>query len=265
MRSSAAAAGHELGLGGPNIIISTACSASNYAIGYGLDLLREGLAKVMFCGGSEAFSRVIFTGFNRLFVMSPDKCRPFDKNRKGLILGEGSAVLVLETLEGAMERNAFIYAEVLGYGLSCDAMSMTIPSKSGIKKAIETAITNSGITKKDVDYINAHGTGTINNDRAESAAIRDVFGRLTGGIPVSSIKSMIGHTLGAAGAIEAASCCLAIRDGIVPPNINFETPDPECRINVAANRALKKKIGVAINNSFAFGGNNACVVFGKLK
>lgn len=265
MRPSSAVAGCELNLKGPNIIISTACSSGNYAIGYGFDLLREGYAKIMFCGGADAFSRVIFTGFNRLFNVAHDKCRPFDKNRKGTIIGEGSAVLVLETLDGALKRKAMIYAEIMGYGLSCDASSMTIPSKDGIKNAIERAVINSGVSKKDVNYISAHGTGTVNNDKAEASAIREVFGPLADDIPVSSIKSMIGHALGAAGAIEAASCCLAIKESIVPPNINFDTPDTECNINIVANKAIKKKINVAINNSFAFGGNNACVVFGKLK
>ncbi len=179
--------------------------------------------------------------------------------------GEGSGVLILETLEGAVKRKANIYAEVLGYGLSCDAFSMTAPSKEGIRKVIERAIKDSRIKKEDVDYINAHGTGTFNNDRSEAGAIREVFGPRANNIPVSSIKSMIGHTLGAAGAIEAISCCLTIKEGIIPPTINFETPDPECDIDLVANKARRKKVAIAMNNSFAFGGNNACVVLGRLK
>ena len=266
IKSLSTVIGCEFGLRGFNIIISTACSASNYAIGYGHDLLKQGRAKVMFCGGAESLSRIAFTGFNRLFAVTPDdKCRPFDKNRQGMILGEGSCIFVLETLEGALARKANIYAEVLGYGLSCDAYDMTIPSKEGIKKVIERTIKNSGIKKSDVDYINAHGTGTRNNDRAEAQAIRECFGRRAKDIPVSSIKSMIGHTIGAAGAMEGASCCMTIRDNIIPPTINFQTPDPECDIDVVANKARKKRIGLVLNNSFAFGGNNACVLFGRLK
>ncbi len=255
----------EFGLRGFNMIISTACAAGNYAIGYGYDLLKQGRAKIMFCGGSESLSRIAFTGFNRLFVVAPDKCRPFDKNRRGMMLGEGAGVLVLETLKDALKRKAPIYAELLGYGMSCDAYDVTIPSKDGISKVMERTIKNCRIKKDDVDYINAHGTGTINNDRAETGAIRAVFGSRVDNIPVTSIKSMIGHTFGAAGAIESASCCLTIRDGIIPPTINFKTFDPECNINLVANEAKRKRIDIAMNNSFAFGGNNACVAFGRLK
>ena len=219
----------------------------------------------MLCGGSESLSRIAFTGFNRLFIVTPDKCRPFDRNRRGMLLGEGAGILVLERLEDALKRKAHIYAEVLGYGMSCDAYDVTIPSKDGIRRVMERTIKNSRIKKEEVDYINAHGTGTINNDRAEAGAIREVFGSRTGKIPVSSIKSMIGHTFGAAGAIEGISCILAIRDDIIPPTTNFETPDPECNINLIANRPKKNKVNIALNNSFAFGGNNACVIFGRLK
>jgi len=264
-RACSAVAGYEFRLGGLNMIIPTACSAGNYAIGYGYDLLRSGQLKIAFCCGSEAFSRTIFAGFNRLFAVAPDKCSPFDKNRQGMITAEGAAVLILETLDGALKRKANIYAEVLGYGLSCDASSMTVPSKEGIKKVMERAIRNARVRKEDIDYISAHGTGTINNDRAESAAIREMFGPLADKIPVSSIKSMLGHTLGAGSSMEAAGCCLSIRDNVIPPTINFKTPDPECNINVVANKALRKKVDIALNNSFAFGGNNAAVVFGRFK
>lgn len=265
IRTSSTIAGCEFGLRGINVIISTACAAGNYAIGYGYDLLKQGLAKIIFCCGADAFSRVIFTGFNKLLAVAPEKCQPFDKNRRGMATGEGSGVLVLETLDGALKRKTKIYAEVLGYGLSCDAFSMTAPSKEGIKKVIKNALRDSRIKKEDIDYINAHGTGTFSNDRTEAGAIKEVFGSRAKNIPVTSIKSMIGHTLGAAGAIEAISCCLTIKESIIPPTINFETPDPECDINLVANKAKIKKVDIALNNSFAFGGNNACVVLGRFK
>jgi len=254
----------ELGINSFVQAIPTACSAGNYAIGYGFDLIRQNRAKLVFCSGVDIFFRLIHAGFNRLMVVSPDKCRPFDKNRKGTIMGEGAASLILEDLDSAIERGANIYAEVLGYGLSCDAFTLTTPSKDGMKDVMTRAMKNAGVDRNKVDYICAHGTGTINNDKSESAAIRGVFGKRTKDVPVTSIKSMLGHTVGAASAIEAVSCCLSIRDGIIPPTVNFETPASECNINVVANRSLRKKVNIAMNNSFAFGGNNACVIFGKL-
>lgn len=257
--------GREFGLKGFNFLIPTACSAGNYAIGYGFDLIKEHKAEVVFCCGVDVFFKSIHAGFNRLLIISPDRCRPFDRNRKGTILGEASAVLVLEELESARKRGATIYAEVLGYGLSCDAYNLTIPAREGIRKVMKKAIENSQVKKKDIDYINAHGTGTLNNDREEAVAIREVFGRQAKNIPVSSIKSMLGHTIGAASAIEALSCCLSIRDNIIPPTINLDTPDPECGLDIVANRPRRKRMRIVMNNSFAFGGNNACVIFGKVK
>lgn len=248
---------------GDNWVIPTACAAGNYSIGYSFDLIRTGRRGMMLAGGADPLSKLAFMGFNRLFAMAPEKCQPFDKNRKGMMLGEGSGVLLLESLENAENRGAKIYAEILGYGLSCDAFNMTIPSEKGVAKVMEKAIKNSGIEKKDVGYISAHGTGTGLNDKTESAAIKDVFKELAAGIPVSSIKSMLGHTMGAASALEAVSCCLAIRDGVVPATMNYETPDPECDLDYVANKARMKDVKVALNNSFAFGGNNACVAFGK--
>jgi 3-oxoacyl-[acyl-carrier-protein] synthase II len=227
-------------------------------------MIRTGRCDLVLAGGSDPLSKLAFTGFNRLFAMASDRCQPFDKNRKGMMLGEGGAVLVLEEYSRARARGAKIYAEVLGYGLSCDASNMTIPSEKGVAKVMEKAIRNSRISKRDVDYISAHGTGTGLNDKTESAAIKDVFGDLARSIPVSSIKSMLGHTMGAASAIEAISCCLAIRDGMIPPTMNYETPDGECDLDCVPNEARKKDVRVALNNSFAFGGNNACVVFSKV-
>jgi 3-oxoacyl-[acyl-carrier-protein] synthase II len=248
---------------GDNWVIPTACASGNYSIGHAFDLIRTGRRVAVLAGGADPLSKLAFMGFNRLFAMAPDRCQPFDKNRKGMMLGEGSGVLLMESLDSAEKRGAGIYAEMLGYGLSCDAFNMTIPSEKGVAKVMERAIKNSGIEKEDVGYISAHGTGTGLNDKTESAAIKDVFGAAAAQIPVSSIKSMLGHTMGAASALEAISCCMAIRDGVVPATINYETPDPECSLDYVPNESRKKTIKVALNNSFAFGGNNACVAFGR--
>lgn len=253
----------ELNLNGPNFMFSTACAAGNYAIGYGFDLIRMKKADIVFAGASDPFSRISFTGFNQFKAVAPEKCQPFDKNRKGMMVAEGSAILVLESLEHAIERDAPIYAEILGYGLSCDAQHMTQPSVEGIVRCMLKAIYESGIQREDVDYINAHGTGTPTNDKAESAAIKEVFGSRYKEIPVSSIKSMIGHTMGAASALEALACALSVKNDIIPPTINFETPDSECDIDCVANKARRHKVTIALNNSFAFGGNNACLVLKK--
>ncbi|NWF76597.1 MAG: beta-ketoacyl-[acyl-carrier-protein] synthase family protein [Nitrospirae bacterium] len=253
----------ELNLNGPNYIFSTACAAGNYAIGYGFDLIRMKKADIVFAGASDPFSRISFTGFNQFKAVAPEKCQPFDKNRKGMMVAEGSAILVLESLTHAIERGAPIYAEILGYGLSCDAQHMTQPSVEGLVRCMLRALSESGIQREDVDYISAHGTGTPTNDKAESAAIKEVFGSRYKEIPVSSIKSMIGHTMGAASALEAVSCALTVKNDIIPPTINFETPDPECDIDCVPNKAREHKVTIALNNSFAFGGNNACLVLKK--
>ncbi len=254
-------AGISFSLTGPNMVMPTACSSANYAIGYGFDLIKSGHDDIMFCGGTDAFSKVAFIGFNRLYAMAPEKCQPFDKNRKGMMLGEGAGVLILESLEHAKKRDAKIYAEVLGYGLSCDAHHMTQPSEDGIARCMEKSIKSSGVSKDDIDYISAHGTGTPQNDKVECAAIKKVFGSRFKDIPCSSIKSMLGHTMGAASAMEAISCCLAIRDGILPPTINFETKDEDCDIDCVPNKFVKRKVNTVLNNSSAFGGNNATLAF----
>lgn len=246
-------------------VIPTACAAGNYSIGYAFDLIRSGRKNLILAGGADPLSRLAFTGFNRLFAMAPEKCQPFDKNRKGMMLGEGGATLLVEGLEHALNRGAKIYAEILGYGLSCDAFNMTIQSEDGIVKVMEKAIRNSGIDKKDVDYISAHGTGTGMNDKTETAAIKKVMGEYASKVPVSSIKSMLGHTMGTASALEAITCCLSIADGMIPPTMNLETPDPECDLDYVPNKARKKKVKIALNNSFAFGGNNACLVLSEYK
>jgi len=255
--------GFELSITGIVLAIPTACSAGNYSIGYSYDLIRTGKADFMLAGGSDSFSRVAFTGFNRLFAVAPEKCQPFDKNRKGMMVGEGAGVLLLELLESALKRKANIYAEVLGYALSCDAHHMTAPSVEGIVRVMRDAIRHSGVDPKAVDYISAHGTGTPANDRAECQAVKEVFKEKYKDIPMSSIKSMLGHTMGAASAIEAITCSLAIKDSIIPPTINYETPDPECDIDCVPNVSRKRSVEVALNNSLAFGGNDACLVLRK--
>ncbi|MFH2138347.1 MAG: beta-ketoacyl-[acyl-carrier-protein] synthase family protein [Candidatus Omnitrophota bacterium] len=248
---------------GVNHLIPTACAAGNYCIGYGTDLIRNGDLNFVLAGGSEAFSQIAYVGFQRLYAMSPDKCRPFDKNRKGMQLGEGSGMLLLESLESALKRKAPIYAEVLGYGVSCDAHHATAPDSGGIAKAMAKALKDAGIPHTDIDYVCTHGTGTPMNDRTECKAIKEVFKEHSDKLMISSLKSMLGHPMGAAAAIEAAACCLAIENGIVPPTINYEEPDPECDLDCVPNKARKAKINAVLNNGFAFGGNNCCVVFAK--
>ncbi len=250
----------EFGMTGPNMMFSTACSAGNYAIGYGSDLIRLDRADTVVAGGADALSKVAFTGFNQFSAVAPDTCRPFDKNRKGMMVAEGAGMVVLESLEQALRRNAPIYAEILGYGLSCDAYHMTMASVDGIAACMRNALRETGLSAEDVDYISAHGTGTPANDRNECAAIREVFGARSSSIPVSSIKSMLGHTMGAASAIEAITCALVVRRHVIPPTINFETPDPDCAIDCVPNQARHHPVRIALNNSYAFGGNNASLV-----
>lgn len=253
----------ELNLNSPNFMFSTACAAGNYAIGYSYDLICLNRADILLAGAIEPFSRISFTGFNQFSAMAPEKCQPFDKNRKGMILAEGAGILVLESFESALKRKAKIYAEILGYGLSCDAYRMTTSSVEGVAECMRKALKESGIKVEDVDYISAHGTGTILNDKTECAAIKEVFGPRYKSVPVSSIKSMLGHTMGAASAIEAITCALVVKNDLIPPTINYETPDPECDIDCVPNQARRHKVNISLNNSYAFGGNNACLVVKK--
>ncbi len=254
----------EFDLRGPCLMIPTACAAGNYAIGYGFDLIRAGRTDVVLAGGADAFSRITYMGFARLGAIAPECCQPFDKNRKGMVPGEGAAVLVLEPLEAARARGATVFAEVLGYGISCDSHHMTAahPQGDGAIRAMAMALRESGLRTTDVDYISAHGTGTPTNDRVESLAVRTLFGECASRVPMSSIKSMLGHTMGAASAIEAAACALALKTGMIPPTTNYEEPDPECDLDYVPNQARRTEPRVAINNAYAFGGNNAslCVV-----
>ncbi len=253
--------GHFLGAKPVNMLIPNACGAGNFSIAYGYDLIKQGKVQTALVGGAEAFSRVAFQGFQTLRAMAENKCSPFDKNRQGMLLGEGASILILEDYESAIARKARIYCEVLGYGYSCDAHSMTIPKKEGVFKAMKKALDNSGIKADEIDYISAHGTGTIANDKNETAAIKDLFGERFSRMPISSMKSMLGHSMGAASAIEAASCCLSIEKNVAPATMNYTTPDPDCDIDCVPNFARKTKVDAALNNGFAFGGNNCCVVF----
>ena len=253
----------ELGFLGPNVVIPTACAAGNYALAHALDTLRSHDADVMLAGGSDAFSRITYTGFARLGAIAPERCQPFDKNRKGMIPGEGAAVLLLERLDHARARGARIYAELTGYGLTCDAHHMTAPQGDGATRAMTIAMADAGVEPAQVGYISAHGTGTAVNDRIETLAVKQAFGDAAYRVPVSSIKSMLGHTMGAASAIEAATCALAVRDDRLPPTIHFETPDPDCDLDYVPNVSRRQRVDVAMNNAYAFGGNNASVIFRK--
>ena len=255
----------EFGLRGPSLMIPTACAAGNYAVGYGFDLIRSGRVDSMLAGGTDAFSRITYMGFARLGAIAKERCQPFDKNRKGMVPGEGAAVLVLEEAEAAQARGAKIYAEVLGYGISCDAHHMTAahPQGEGAVRAMASALRESGVGIDAVDYISAHGTGTPTNDRAESVAVKSLFGESAARVPVSSIKSMIGHTMGAASAIEAAACALALDTGMLPPTINYEEPDPDCDLDYVPNVARRADPRVVLNNAYAFGGNNASLCLAK--
>lgn len=253
--------GHALKLSNKNIIFANACAAGNYALGYAYDLVRTSRVEYVLTGGVDALSRIAFTGFNRLFAMAPEKCQPFDKDRKGMMLGEGGAILVIEPLDKALKRNAPIYAEILGYGLSCDANHMTHPDFQGIQKAIKKSFTASGVRPEQIDYVSAHGTGTHENDKAECLAYREIFKNKIKNIPISSIKSMLGHTMGAASAFESIACCLSLINKEIPPTINFQTKDSSCDIDCVPNKGRKHSSNIVINNSQAFGGNNACIVF----
>ncbi len=253
----------ELGVTGPNLMVPAACAAGTYAIANALDGLRAGRADVMVAGGADCFSRITYAGFARLGAVAPMRCQPFDRERKGMIPAEGSGVLVLETFDSARRRGAPIYAEVAGYGLACDAHHMTAahPQADGAVRAMSAALDESGLGADRIGYISAHGTGTPTNDRIEAMAVRRIFNGRSRTVPISSIKSMIGHTMGAASAIEAAVCCLAIAENRVPPTAHFEQPDPECDLDCVPNEAREVEVGAAMNNSYAFGGYNASMVF----
>ena len=258
----ALAVAREFDLVGEALVLSTACAAGSYAVGIGYDMVSAGETEIAICGGSDSICRKTFAGFYRLGTMSPDNCRPFDIDRHGILTGEGSAVLILETLEGARRRGARIYAEVLGYAINCDADHMVAPNRDSIAACMRLAHDRAGIAAADVDFVCMHGTGTRANDITESQAVRMVFGDRNP--PVSSIKSSLGHGMGAASTFGAAACCLAIDRGFLPPTINLERQDPDCEVDVVANTARTAWPRVVQNDAFAFGGNNAITLFGRV-
>src|SRR5262245_12584057 len=265
LSSILAALADRLGTGGPHLVSVNACSSGNHALAAGCDLVRSGEVDAMVVGGVDVFAQTEFTYFHNLRSLAPDHCQPFDRNRRGLMIGEGAGMLVIEPLERAARRGAAVYAEVKGYGLSADGFHVTSPEPSGAGaiRAMQAALRAAALSPDDIDYVSAHGTGTPANDRAEAVALRAVFGDRASRLPVSSVKSMIGHSMGAASAIESVVCCLALRDGVVPPTINYETPDPDCPVDCVPNEARSLALRAVMNNSFAFGGNNAVVVFTK--
>jgi len=254
----------EFGITGPSFTISTACSSAGHAIGQAFWMIRSGMVDLALTGGSEApFSFGILKAWEAMRVVSPDTCRPFSRDRHGMILGEGSAMLVLEPLEAAQARGARIHAELVGFGMSADACHITQPSMEGAARAMRGALRDAAIEPEQIGYINAHGTATAANDPTETAAIRNVFGAHANQLAISSTKSMHGHALGAAAALEAAAAILAVRDGVLPPTANYRMPDPECDLDVIPNRARPAQVEYALSNSFAFGGLNAVLAFRK--
>jgi 3-oxoacyl-[acyl-carrier-protein] synthase II len=264
----------ELGLTGPNYLCATACAAGTHAIGLGFELVRDHGMEVAVCGGTESVvTPLAVAGFNAIKALSTRNddpagaSRPFDRDRDGFVLGEGAGMLVLEDWDRARARGARIYAEVLGYGASCDAFHITAPREDGqgAVLAMEAALADAsarGVGREDIGYINAHGTSTDLNDHMETLAVKKVFGDRAYKVPVSSTKSMTGHLLGAAGGVEAAFTILAIRDGILPPTVNYENQDPECDLDYVPNIAREASLKAAMSNSFGFGGTNGSVIFG---
>lgn len=257
----------EFGAKGPCTIIPTACAAGNYAIGYAYDQINLGKIDMAITGGSDPFSSIAFTGFNRLLATTPDVCRPFDKNRSGMAVAEGAGALILESLEHAIERGATICAELLGYGLGCDAFKMTIPDPTGTGGiiAMKKALKHSGVGVDEIDYICAHGTGTGENDKSETLISKEVFGKRAYDIPMTSLKSMLGHTMGAASAIEAAACVMMLNNDTILPTINYETPDPLCDLDYVPNKPRKTELNTIVSNAYAFAGNTSAIVLRKYK
>lgn len=262
----------QFGLRGPNFSISTACATGNNCIGEATEIIRRGQAKAMLAGSSEAgLIEITVASFNNMTAISrrneaPEKAsRPFDVDRDGFVIAEGAAILILEDLEYAQERGAQIYAEVLGYGHTSDAYHITAPLENGegAAKAIELALDDAGLKPGDLDYINAHGTSTPLNDKSETLAIKLALGEQAYEIPISSTKSVTGHLMGAAGAVEAVFSVQAIRNNFIPPTVNLDNPDPECDLNYTPHVGVPREVNIAMSNSFGFGGHNAVLIFGK--
>ncbi|NGO71891.1 beta-ketoacyl-[acyl-carrier-protein] synthase family protein [Streptomyces boncukensis] len=242
-------------------VLGTACAAGNYAIGDGFDAIRSGEADYALVGGADALARRTFAGFSRMGLVAPDRCRPFDAEREGLLTAEGAGVLLLEPLDSALARGARIYAELLGYGLNCDAHHPTAPALESVSRCMELALADAGVKTGEVDLVSAHGTGTKTNDVTEARAIRAVFGDEPP--RTVALKSMLGHSMGAASALGAAASALALARGFIPPTVNHRSTDPECGIDCVPNHAVAEAPRVVVNNGLAFGGNNASLVLGR--
>jgi 3-oxoacyl-[acyl-carrier-protein] synthase II len=251
------------GILAPCQVIANACASGTNAIGHAFECVRSGRNRRVLAGGYDALAEMVFVGFDSLQASTPEKCRPFDRHRSGMVLGEGAAVLALEDLDFARKRGASILAEITGYGISTDNFHITQPEPSGIgaRQAMERALKSAHISAIDIDYVNAHGTATVFNDAAEGKAISALFN----GVPVSSTKSMMGHSLGAAGAIEAIVCLLALQHQFLPPNINFTSLDDDLDVNIVANEARAALVRTALSNSFGFGGTNASIIMRKFE
>jgi 3-oxoacyl-[acyl-carrier-protein] synthase II len=257
-----ASVAHELALRDVEAVtLPTACAAGNYAIGYAYDVLRLGEAEYALCGGADAMCRKTFAGFYRLGTIAPEVCQPFDEDRRGILTGEGAGILYLETLASARRRGARVYAEILGYGVTCDANHPVAPDQMSIAQCMRLAHDNAGVEPTEIDLVSAHGTGTKANDLTEAAAIREVFGAQPP--PTVSIKSMIGHTMGAASALAAIGCALAIDRGFIPPTTNHRRTDPQIGLDCVPNQARHERPRVVQNNAFAFGGNNAILILAE--
>jgi nodulation protein E len=252
----------DLGVSGPTYTVSTACSSANHAIGQAFRMVRSGETAMAVTGGSEAFFTIgMLRAWEAMRVIAPDTCRPFSKDRRGMILGEGGAMMILEPFEAAQARGAKIYGELCGFGMTSDAHHLTQPTVEGPARAMRAALRDAGLAPEQIGYINAHGTGTPGNDPVETRAIRSVFGAHANQLAVSSTKSLHGHALGAAGALEAVATILALQRGILPPTANYSEPDPECDLDYVPNQPRAARVGAALSNSFAFGGLNAVLAF----
>jgi nodulation protein E len=260
--AGASAISQDFGITGPAFTVATACSSSTHAIGQAFMMVRSGMTDVAVTGGSEApFSYGLLKAWEAMRVVSPTACRPFSKDRNGMILGEGAAMMIIETLDRALARGATPLAEIVGFGMSSDAHHITQPSAEGAAKAMRMALKDGCLAPEQIGYINAHGTGTLANDSTETCALKMAFGDHAKRLAISSTKAMHGHTLGAAGAIEAAAAITALRTGILPPTINFNECDPECDLDYVPNCPRRADVEYALSNSFAFGGLNAVLAF----
>jgi nodulation protein E len=255
----------QFGITGPVFTVTSACASGNHAIAQAALMIRSGLVDIALVGGADApFSYGMLKSWEALRALTSDACRPFSADRSGLVMGEGAGILVLESYEHAIKRNATPYVELSGFGMSADAEDITNPSAKGAAKAIQAALIDAQLTPEQIDYVNAHGTGTIANDSTETTALHDIFGDHAKNLLVSSTKSMHGHAMGASSAIELIAATLTLRDGIAPPTINFTTPGEGCDLNYVPNKAQRIELNAAISNSFAFGGLNAVVALQKL-